>query len=37
MDSGDGGLLVLRLVVWDRGHPAARSLDHIVEFLASYK
>ena len=24
-------------VIWDRGHPAARSLDEIVEFLASYK
>lgn len=24
-------------VVWDRGHPAARSLDEIVEFLGSYR
>ena len=24
-------------VVWDRGHPAARSLDDIIEFLASYR
>lgn len=24
-------------VVWDRGHPAAKSLDEVVEFLASYK
>jgi hypothetical protein len=24
-------------VVWDQAHPAPRSLDEIVEFLASYK
>lgn len=24
-------------VIWDRGSPAARSLDEILEFLASYK
>jgi hypothetical protein len=30
----DGGGVT---VVWDRGLPAARPLDDIVEFLASYK
>lgn len=24
-------------VVWDRGHAAARSLDDVIEFLASYR